>query len=388
MKICIGGKNNIAVDVCCYVLENYHDIDLCVIPNKCDDGIDRSQRSFKKYAEDHGVSIVSLADVYTCNDLVFLSVEFDRIIKPEKFASKELFNIHFSLLPKYKGCHTAVMPILNGDEIGGVTLHVMESGIDTGDIIDQERVLISKDETCRSLYHKYLELGSKVVKRNFDALINRTYKAHRQPLDDSSYFPRADIDYSNLKIDYNRTAAQVERQFRAYSFRDFQLPQYDGHSISHVDITDKKSHEKPGTLVNSDEYSYTLSTIDYDIILHSDRLNEIIETIRQGDYESLKKVKDIEHYVSEHESEHGWTLLMVAAYYNQFDIAKYLIQRGSNIDDRNYKGTTVIMYAREGMQETNDDRLFKYLLSMGANPYQKDYSGNNLFHYVDDKIKR
>ena len=172
MRICIGGKNNIAVDVCDYVLENYPDIDLCVIPNKGDDGIDRSQRSLKKYAQEHEIPIVSLADVYPWEDLVFLSVEFDRIIKPAKFASKELFNIHFSLLPKYKGCHTAAMPILNGDEIGGVTFHLMEAGIDTGDIIDQEKVLISKDETCRSLYYKYLELGAKVVKRNLEAVIN------------------------------------------------------------------------------------------------------------------------------------------------------------------------------------------------------------------------
>lgn len=279
MRICIGGKNNIAVDVCSYVLEHYPDIELYVIPTRGDDAIDRSQRSLKKYAHEHNVPIASLSDVYPWEDLIFLSVEFDRIIRPAKFASKELFNIHFSLLPKYKGCHTAAMPILNGDEIGGVTFHLMEAGIDTGDIIDQEKVLIRKNETCKSLYYKYLELGGKVVIHNLEAVINKTYKKYPQPAEGSTYYPRTDIDYSNLQIDYNRTAVQVERQFRAYSFRDFQMPRYEGQSISYVEITDNKSTEKPGVIVKSDKYSLTLATIDYDIILHRDRLNEIVEIV-------------------------------------------------------------------------------------------------------------
>ena len=387
MRICIGGKNNIAVDVCDYVLENYPDIDLCVIPNKGDDGIDRSQRSLKKYAQEHEIPIVSLADVYPWEDLVFLSVEFDRIIKPAKFASKELFNIHFSLLPKYKGCHTAAMPILNGDEIGGVTFHLMEAGIDTGDIIDQEKVLISKDETCRSLYYKYLELGAKVVKRNLEAVINKTYKMYPQPVDGSTYYPRTDIDYSNLEIDYNRTAIQVERQFRAYSFRDFQLPHYEGQPISYVEITGQKSNEKPGTIVRRDEHTFTLATIDYDIILHCDRLNELVAIVSQGDLDTLKSIENIDRYVLEQEPEHGWTLLMVASYYNQFEIARYLIRKGSDVNAKNYKGTTVIMYAKDGMLRTEDDRLFNSLLSLGANPYIQDYTGRDLFDYIDNKLK-
>lgn len=387
MRICIGGKNNIAVDVCGYILEYYPDTELSVIPNKGDDGIDRSQRSLKKYAQEHNVPIVSLTEVYPWDDLIFLSVEFDRIIRPEKFASKQLFNIHFSLLPKYKGCHTAAMPILNGDEIGGVTFHLMDAGIDTGDIIDQEKVLICKDETCRSLYHKYLELGAKVVKRNLEFVINKTYKTCPQPSGGSTYYPRTDIDYSNLQIDYNRTAIQIERQIRAYSFRDFQLPQFDGQPISFVEITGLKSKEKPGTIVSCDEHTYTLATIDYDIILHRDRFLELMDMVDKGELDKLRKVDDLGRYVKEQEPLHGWTLLMVAAYHNYYEVAKYLIKKGSDINACNYKGTTVIMYAKDGMLQTEDDRLFSSLLSLGANPYMQDYTGKDLFDYIDNKLK-
>lgn len=383
MRICIGGKNNIAVDVISHILDNYPEISLFVIPNKGDDGKDGSQRSLRKYALDHNIPIVSLLEIYSWEDLIFLSVEFDRIIRPDRFKSKELFNIHFSFLPKYKGCHTAAMPILNGDEVVGVTFHLMDKGIDTGDIIDQEKILVSKDETCRSLYYKFLRLGGVVVKRNLEAVINRTYKAHSQLAVGSSYYPRTAIDYHNLQIDYNRTASQVDRQFRAYSFRDFQLPQYEGTPISYVEITDNKSTERPGTLIAQDEISFTVTTIDYNVILHRDILAELMNLVKLGDFSAIKQIKDIKRYIYEQESTHGWTLLMIAAYYNHYDIAQYLIAKGSDVNAKNYKGTTVIMYAKNGMLETGDDRLFKCLLRKGANPFIEDYSGHNLFYYVN-----
>lgn len=47
MRICIGGKNNIAVDVCKYIQDYYPEIEIFAIPSKGDDGIDGFQRSFK-----------------------------------------------------------------------------------------------------------------------------------------------------------------------------------------------------------------------------------------------------------------------------------------------------------------------------------------------------
>ena len=387
MRICIGGKNNIAVGVCNHILEYYPELDVYAIPNKNDDGKDGFQRSFKKFAEEKQVPIVSLSDVYPWDDLVFLSVEFDRIIRPEKFASKQLFNIHFSLLPKYKGCHTAAMPILNGEELGGVTFHLMERGIDTGDIIDQEKIYISKDETCRSLYLKYLLLGSKVVKRNLDAILENRYVAKPQAVEESTYYSRSEIDYSNIQIDFNRTATQIDRQMRAYSFRDFQLPMYEDTPISYIEFTLSKSTEKPGSKLDETEDTFKVATIDYDIILHKDRLNELIDIVSKGKLDELKRVKDLNRYIGEQDPVHGWTLLMVAAYHCQFEVAKHLLKLGSDINAQNYNGTSVIMYAKNGMLSTSDDRLLKLLLRKGANPFIQDYSGKDLFSYIDEPLR-
>ena len=49
------------------------------------------------------VEIIELEDAYNIKDMIFLSLEFDQIIIPERFQTTELYNIHFSLLPKYRG---------------------------------------------------------------------------------------------------------------------------------------------------------------------------------------------------------------------------------------------------------------------------------------------
>lgn len=388
MRICIGGKNNIAVDVCRYLKEYYSEIEVSVIPNKSDEGKDGFQRSLRKYAEENGVGIVSLKDVYDWDDLIFISTEFDRIISPDKFKTKELFNIHFSKLPKYKGCHTAAMPILNGENATGVTFHLMEVGIDTGDIIDQKSLIIEENDTCGSLYIKLIDLGTKVVIDNLDRVINHSYTSYPQPAAESTYYPRTDIDYSTTIIDYNRTAKQIDRQIRAYTFRAFQLPKYNGTPILATKITSTKSVEKPGTLVFENEESYQVASIDYDIVLYKDRLEEIIQYVKDGDLESIKSIKELKLYVKEHEKSHGWTLLMVSAYYNRFDIAKHLLSLGSDINARNNNGTTVIMYAKDGMLQFGNSKLFKLLLNKGANPFIRDFSGKNLFNYVDDQLIR
>lgn len=387
MKICIGGKNNIAVDVCEYIKTYYPDIDVYAITTKGDDGIDGFQRSFKKYAEENGVGIVSLKDVYEWEDLIFLSTEFDRIIRPARFKSKELFNIHFSKLPKYKGCHTAAMPILNGDKFTGVTFHLMEAGIDTGDIIDQRELLIENNDTCGSLYLKLIRLGTEVVIANLESVINHSYKAYPQPIDDSTYFPRTEIDYANNTIDYNRTALQIDRQIRAFSFRAYQLPKFNETQIVSTKITCDKSIEKPGTVISEDTNSIRIATIDNDVILYKERMDVILGYVKDGDIKSLSEVDNLRDYVYEHEATHGWTLLMVAAYNAQYEIAKYLLSLGSDVNARNYNGTTVIMYAKDGMINSNDGKLFNYLLNQGANPYLKDYSGKNLFEYIGDELK-
>ena len=71
--------------------------------------------SFKKYLLKNRHTEYRLNDCYDLEDMIFFSVEFDKIIKTENFKSKKLFNLHFSLLPKYRGCHTNFFQLYNGE---------------------------------------------------------------------------------------------------------------------------------------------------------------------------------------------------------------------------------------------------------------------------------
>lgn len=129
----------------------------------------------KWFAEKRDVEIIELEDAYNIKDMIFLSLEFDQIIIPERFQTTELYNIHFSLLPKYRGCYTSILPILHDEKYTGVTLHKIRSGIDTGEIIAQEVVEIGANDTSLDLYKILIESGTKVVRENLLKLINNTF---------------------------------------------------------------------------------------------------------------------------------------------------------------------------------------------------------------------
>ena len=99
--ICIAGKNRIAVECADIVFHDFPDINLWVLPNKDDVGIDTWQPSLKKWAQEKNIHQTSLGEIYRIKDLVFISLEYDRIVNPDCFHTKRLYNLHFSLLPEY-----------------------------------------------------------------------------------------------------------------------------------------------------------------------------------------------------------------------------------------------------------------------------------------------
>lgn len=382
MKICIAGKNNIAIDVCQHIIENYPKEHIFIITNKNDIGIDGFQRSFLKYAKEKRLTICNLEDVYGLENLLFISLEFDRIIKPKLFLSKQLFNIHFSLLPSYKGMYTSAIPLLMGEKYTGVTLHCIDQGIDTGDIIAQQKILIDKKETCKSLYEKYIKTGTELVIQNIDNLINNKYEKFAQPIENSTYFSKSYIDYSNITINLNSTAYQIAQQIAAYNFRDYQLPLIYGHKVIGCKFTNEKSKQKPGTILNESKDKYLLSTIDYDIIVYKDCFNILLDICKNDKINELRTFPLLEYYIKEKDPIHGWSPLIIAAYNNSTQVFEYLLKYGAEINDRNYNGTTVIMYAKDAALKYNDYRIIDLCLKYGGNPLLKDYNGMNLYDYL------
>ena len=230
MKVCIAGRNRLAIDSLKYLIdtETFSKKDIVAIFSSHDLGQDDWQPSFKKYCINNKVRSISLEDSYGIRDMLFFSLQFDIIIKPNNFITKNLFNIHFSLLPAYKGMYPAIMPILRGERYSGVTLHLIDDGIDTGPIIDQIRLPIEISDTSRDLYLKYLINGLQLFTKNFNSLYQGNYTATDQPNVGSSYFSKSSINFCNFKIDLNKTSFEIHNQIRAFIFKEYQLPSING----------------------------------------------------------------------------------------------------------------------------------------------------------------
>lgn len=275
MKVCIAGKNEIATYCASWLLiKGFVSKDeLLVCFNKSDKEVDTFQRSFKKYSRENNLNEVSLDQLYCINELYFFSLEFDRIIDPIKFQSKKMYNIHFSLLPKYKGMYTSSWPLLNGEKKSGVTLHEIDQGIDTGDVIDQLEFIIEEDDNSRKLYFKYTIHGIDLFKRNFRRVISGNYQAKRQPALNSSYYSKSSINYAHLTIDLNKTAVEIYNQIRAFSFIEYQLPIVHGYRISSAELLNSSTNKQSGTLLLDSLSALNISTVDYDLRL----IKEVID---------------------------------------------------------------------------------------------------------------
>ena len=386
--LCIGGKNDITVNVLEYARTAFPDVRIVCIPDRCDDGINRWQRSVIYYCKNNGIEIVNLEDVYEIEDLVFISTEFDRIIKPEKFKSSNLYNIHFSLLPRYKGMFTSVLPILNGDDKSGVTFHRIRAGIDTGEIIDQQSFEIRKDWNSLDLYKTLINNGSDVVIRNLRNVLSGEVYAEPQPKEGSTYFGKGYIDFSSIELNPQATADQIRLQINAFAFRPYQLLKFKGIPLVGSKITDYVSIEKPGTVLSEDDVSIKIASIDYDIILYKDVLERIIEAVKDHDQDKAKRLCVYEKILNDQDS-HGWTPLTVAVYNGDLDLARWFVSRGAVDTVVNHNGTTLLMYAKDAGLNTGDWSVFRWLREEGADPHAVDYSGKAIIDYLDeDKLNR
>lgn len=382
--IVIAGKNDIAVHGLLLAIEHFDRNEIIVIINKNDTGNDSWQRSLLKVAKDKNVIIKTLDEVYETEIDFFLSLEFDQIVKPEKLQTDKIYNIHFSELPKYKGMYTSVWPILYADNQSGVTLHKIDRGIDTGDVIAQKVFNLSEKDRSQDCYRKYIDNSKDLLSEWFSKIINNQIQPKEQLAINSTYFSKETIDYSSLSIDFDKTAWQIQRQIYAFSFRPYQLLSVNGRNISDIKIRLEKSKFKPGTTIAENEDCFTVSTIDYDIELYVDKLDLFLEEMPSMSVDTLSK-KLITILGVNDRNHKGWSPIIVAAYYGKRDLVEFLLQNGANINDRNYRGTTVLMYAKNYAIKNNNNEFFKFLIEQGADVSLKDWSNKSLYDYINNE---
>jgi methionyl-tRNA formyltransferase len=163
----------------------------------------------KAAAEVRGLTVTSVVD-----DVLDAGVErgvvvaFGRLIKPHVLQRVPMVNVHFSLLPRWRGAAPVERAILAGDSETGVCLMELEEGLDTGPVYACQSVAIDADETVE-------ELRTRLVRVGVPLLLDRLRDGLRDPVaQQGATTYAAKIEPEELHLDWSRDAAELARVIR------------------------------------------------------------------------------------------------------------------------------------------------------------------------------
>lgn len=164
-----------------------------------------------------GPELLSLLDG---GDLdVGVVVAYGRILAPSVLAATRVgfVNVHFSLLPRWRGAAPVERAILAGDEIGGVSLMYLDEGMDTGPIISAIETPIANDETGGTLTARLSYLGAGLLDDALAPFMAGSLHPAAQMSAGATHAAR--LTTEEARLDPHRGAVELERQVRAFNPR-------------------------------------------------------------------------------------------------------------------------------------------------------------------------
>jgi methionyl-tRNA formyltransferase len=138
-------------------------------------------------------------------------------ILPKKVLELPAFgaiNVHTSLLPKYRGPSPIQNAILNGEKETGITIMLMNEGVDTGDILTQKKLAIKDTDTTQDVSEKLAKIASELLLETLPLLIKRELEA--KPQDNRKATLCQLIERSDGKIMWSDEAESIYNRYRAF----------------------------------------------------------------------------------------------------------------------------------------------------------------------------
>lgn len=183
------------------------------------------QSDVKKMALEHGLPVLQpekLRDPGFLQELGSLQADLFVVIAfrmlPEAVWSmppKGTFNLHASLLPRYRGAAPINRAIMNGETQTGVTTFFLSDEIDTGNIIESRVQEISPDDDAGTLHDKLMVLGADMTLATLAKIQDGTVRSFPQP--EGEFVPAPKIFKEDCLIRWDRPAEEVHNQIRGLS---------------------------------------------------------------------------------------------------------------------------------------------------------------------------
>lgn len=227
MKIVFLGTPEFAVESLDAIIKAGHEV--AAVVTATDKPAGRGHKllpsAVKQYALDHGIEVLQpeklrdpafLARLREIGADLFVVIAF-RMLPEEVWAMPPMgtFNLHASLLPRYRGAAPINRAVMNGETRTGVTTFLLKHEIDTGDILRQEAIDIDPDENVGSVHDRLMHLGARVTVETLADLEAGTAIPH--PQNDCEATPAPKIFKDDCRIDRNMTAEQARNHIRGLS---------------------------------------------------------------------------------------------------------------------------------------------------------------------------
>ena len=226
MRIVFMGTPNFATGSLKKLIENnYNVVGVITVPDK---PAGRGQKLWsspvKEYAVSKKIPVLqpnNLKDDSFLRDLKAFEADVQVVVAfrmlPEvvwNMPNHGTFNLHASLLPKYRGAAPINWAVINGDTLSGVTTFFIEHQIDTGNIIFQEKTSIAADDNAGILHDKLMKIGSQLVCKTINAISNGTAPNIKQA-GTATQAPK--IFKNTCKIDWNKDINSIHNHIRGLS---------------------------------------------------------------------------------------------------------------------------------------------------------------------------
>ena len=203
-----------------------------------------------KEPQSHGLLAESDADV-------MVVAAYGLLLPPAVLAipRRGCLNIHASLLPRWRGAAPIHRALLAGDTVTGITIMQMDAGLDTGPMLLRRELAVGARATTGSLTDALAALGAEAIIEALDR--GDALTPERQDPSQATY--AAKVSRAEARIDWRQTAAQIDRQVRAFDPAPGAEAQIAGMSLKVWAAHPAQGRGRPGEVLGADERGVTVA---------------------------------------------------------------------------------------------------------------------------------
>lgn len=225
----------------------------------------------RKSAEKRGIPLVApqkmrdpelLATLRSWGPRLIVVVAYGRILPSTilELPPGGCLNVHYSLLPKYRGAAPIAWAIVNGEEKSGVTTMRLVEKMDAGPVLLQAEVSLAADETAVSLEAKLIPIGASLLLETICLLKEGAISPKEQNEAEASYAPM--LKKEDGRIHWSEPALVLERRVRGFHPWPSAYTYWRGKllKIHRASVVDGQTEKPPGTIVMVDEAGLSVAT--------------------------------------------------------------------------------------------------------------------------------